>query len=239
MPRASETRNVCCSSCHKKLILNEGIKCPRCKTINALTSAFATELVADQWITTCLWKPDGSQASSIVIVKEIWFNISGRFSDIPAGETFPAFHVYNYLDPSVAYSSDSGCRTNPLDQPYTKLEDAINIAEHFAEEALKSGRWVNVADVKEREVKAPEPAPAWLIERIIGKNVRITHTNKRVSDMEGICKGIHRVPGQQHHFDLELEDGSRVGFVPQVVTATTIEGPLRAFAGGRRKIEII
>lgn len=149
MPRASETRNIRCTKCDKTLTLNEGIKCPRCKTINSFTNSFATELTADQWITCFLLRPDGHSASSICIRKEIRLNIGNRFPDIPKGQMqFAVFHVYNYLDPSKAHSRDSGCRVNPMDQPFTDLNKALALAEQFEAEALASGQWVKVGNLK-------------------------------------------------------------------------------------------
>lgn len=82
-----------------------------------------------------------------------------------------------------------------------------------------------------------------MLERLMnlfaGKNVRITHSNPRVSPSEGRCATVHQIPGDENHFDIELDDGSRHGFVPEVVTDTYTDGELRAFAGGRRKVEVI
>lgn len=78
-----------------------------------------------------------------------------------------------------------------------------------------------------------------LIDLFAGKPVRITHTNKRLKTVEGVCKTIHSVPGSSDSFNLELECGSRYGFVPELTVANSVDGPLRAFAGGRRKIELI
>ena len=57
--------------------------------------------------------------------------------------------------------------------------------------------------------------------------------------MKGICKTIHATPGQENHFDLELEDGHRFGFIPEVITSDSIDGELNALCGGRRKIQLI
>lgn len=79
----------------------------------------------------------------------------------------------------------------------------------------------------------------YLIALFAGKRVRITHTNPRVTTDEGTCKTIHTIPGSEDEFDLELEDGSRYGFVPEIITSDSVDGELRAFAGGRRKIQIV
>ena len=78
-----------------------------------------------------------------------------------------------------------------------------------------------------------------LINLFADKHVRITHTNKRVSTVEGVCKTVHPIPGDENHFDIELENGHRLGFVPEVVTANSTDGELWAFCGGRRKIEVV
>ena len=72
-----------------------------------------------------------------------------------------------------------------------------------------------------------------------GKRVRITHTNKRVGTTTGVCKAIHATPGSRKQFDLELENGHRFGFGPEVITPSSVDGELLAFAGGRRKIEVV
>ena len=78
-----------------------------------------------------------------------------------------------------------------------------------------------------------------LLNLFTGKAVRITHTNEHVKNVEGICKTVHANPETDDHFDIELEDGYRLEFIPEVITATSVEGELRAFAGGRRKIELV
>lgn len=78
-----------------------------------------------------------------------------------------------------------------------------------------------------------------LIEKFAGKRVRITHTNPRVKPVAGVCKTIRQIPGSEDHFDIELNSGSKYSFCPEVVTNTSVDGKLRAFVGGRRKIEII
>ena len=80
----------------------------------------------------------------------------------------------------------------------------------------------------------------YLVALFVGERVRITHTNERVRTVEGICIAVHAIPGEKKdHFDIELEGGHRLSFVPEVVTSVSVEGELRAFAGGRRKIEVI
>lgn len=109
---------------------------------------FATELRTDKWTTAFLWRPDGHQGSSICILKEVWFN-TGRFPEVPKDQgQCVVFHLYNYLDPSKAHSSDSGYRVNPLDQPFLRLEDALALAEQHEREALANGKWVRLEDIK-------------------------------------------------------------------------------------------
>ena len=79
-----------------------------------------------------------------------------------------------------------------------------------------------------------------LIEMFAGKNVRITNTNEQVETAVGVCKTVHKIPGAEaDHFDIELESGDRFGFVPEVVTDNSTDGELRAFARGRRKVEVV
>ena len=72
-----------------------------------------------------------------------------------------------------------------------------------------------------------------------GQMVRITHTNKRLTDVSGVCRRVWTVPGEKGSFEMELKDGHRVTFVPEAVTSDSVEGELHAAAGGRRKIQII
>jgi hypothetical protein len=72
-----------------------------------------------------------------------------------------------------------------------------------------------------------------------GRPVRVTHTNERLVTETGICKTIHVIPGSEDQFDMEMIDGRRYGFVPEKVTSDSVEGELRALAGGRRKIQIV
>lgn len=150
MPRASVTK-LRCSGCRRVLAKHDAIKCPRCKTINSMTKSFATELEADHWITSFLWRPDGHSVSSICIRKEVWLNIGNPSHSLEISKNqlqYPVFHVYNYLDPSKAHSPDSSCRVNPLDRPYLKLEEALAVAEQHEAEALASGQWIRVEDLK-------------------------------------------------------------------------------------------
>jgi len=149
MPGASKDRGeVRCSKCHRVLERDDIIKCPRCKTLNSRLHQFATEMKQDQLIVAFLWRPDGGMASSISIRKEIWSN-TGSFPGVPTDQIeFPVFHLYNHIDPSKAHGPDSGCRVNPLNKPYLKLEDAFVLAKRFEEEALASGKWVRVEDLK-------------------------------------------------------------------------------------------
>lgn len=77
-----------------------------------------------------------------------------------------------------------------------------------------------------------------LVDFFAGKRVCITHTNKRLETVEGTCKTVHVVPGDADHFNMELEDGRRFGFVPEVIASDSVDGELRAWAGGRRKIQL-
>jgi hypothetical protein len=108
---------------------------------------FPTELREDQMTVAFFLAPDGHQASSVVIRKEIWINIDGRGDGLGDGTRYPVFHVYNYLDPSKAASADSGCRVRPYKEPFLKFEDALAVAEQHAADALASGKWVPVEQV--------------------------------------------------------------------------------------------
>jgi hypothetical protein len=117
------------------------------ETLREQHKRFATELVAGS-MQDSLWKPDGNQASSVVIRKEIWLNINGKGDGLGDGMRYPVFHVYNYLDSSKAISPDAGCRVNPLNKPYRTLRGALRVAKkHFAV-ALASGEWVPVDQLR-------------------------------------------------------------------------------------------
>lgn len=109
---------------------------------------FQTELRRDQLFITFLWKPDGTRGSSIVIQKEVWLNISGKNPDVEPSTRYPVYHVYNYLDPSKAHSSMSGCRINPHEDPFLDLGKAIEVATQMRDEALASRKWVPVSQVR-------------------------------------------------------------------------------------------
>ncbi|MCC2630851.1 MAG: hypothetical protein K0S38_660 [Candidatus Paceibacter sp.] len=78
-----------------------------------------------------------------------------------------------------------------------------------------------------------------LKEMFVDRRVEISHSNDRLKTETGVCKNIHETPGEPGHYDLELTDGSRYGFSPVVVSADGVDGPLNAFAGGRRMIRAI
>jgi len=78
----------------------------------------------------------------------------------------------------------------------------------------------------------------WLIKLFAGKPVRITHTSKRVADVEGACKTVHK-SWWRNKYDIELEDGRRFVFVPRVFTDNWVEGDLPEAPGGRRKIQLL
>ncbi|KKR48425.1 MAG: hypothetical protein UT86_C0005G0009 [Candidatus Magasanikbacteria bacterium GW2011_GWC2_40_17] len=108
---------------------------------------FATELREDKLTVAFLWAPDGSHASSVSILKEVWVK-AGRKEYESDGDDprYLVFHVYNYLDPSKTIP-DSGCRVNPREKPFLNFEEALAVAEQHATEALASGRWVPVEAV--------------------------------------------------------------------------------------------
>lgn len=72
-----------------------------------------------------------------------------------------------------------------------------------------------------------------------GRSIRITSTNERARAFTGVCKMVRATPGEKNRFEVELENGQRFGFVPDTVTSDWAEGEMRAFAGGRLKIQLI
>lgn len=71
-----------------------------------------------------------------------------------------------------------------------------------------------------------------------GKPVRITNEgNSSLKDVEGICRDFHLT--ESGGVDIELEDGSRHGFLPEKASRQCIEGPLAPMTAGRLKIELI
>ncbi|MDD1779188.1 MAG: hypothetical protein LUQ65_13555 [Candidatus Helarchaeota archaeon] len=71
-----------------------------------------------------------------------------------------------------------------------------------------------------------------------GKRVLITHKMNFLLSRVGICKTVHERPDGSY-FYLELEEGVRYGFFPEVVTDNSVEGPLKSLCSGRRRIEVI
>ena len=142
-----------CTHCEKLLATCEGIKCPRCKQIHTPEERFAEELCPDQYLVTFLWTPDGSQASSITIRKEVWINMGHR-SGVPKDRLqYLVFFVYNGLDPSKACSSDAGCRVNK--EPILNFTEALQLAKSHEAEARKSGKWVEVEDIRRPTLQKP------------------------------------------------------------------------------------
>ncbi|MFH1656199.1 MAG: hypothetical protein ABH956_00290 [Candidatus Nealsonbacteria bacterium] len=78
-----------------------------------------------------------------------------------------------------------------------------------------------------------------LIDLFAGKFVRISHTGRHIKTFEGICRTIIATPKGMGPFDIQLEDGHRFGFIPEVVTVDSVEGDLPACNSGRRKIQLI
>lgn len=164
MPRASRNpKDLVCTNCHKLLATSEGIKCPRCKTIHSELDRFATELKPDDYTLALLWKPDGSQAASIVIRKEVWLNTGPRdFPGIPSDQLkFPVFHLYNYLDPSTAITPTSGCRVNDPNEPFVKFQDALTMGLALEKRALQSRQWVHAHEVAEPAATRPKEGQRW------------------------------------------------------------------------------
>lgn len=101
-----------------------------------------------------LWAPDGSNASSIIIRKEIWLNI-GAPEGVPKDcVQYPVFFVYNYFDPSKACAPDVGCRVNA--DPILDFHEASKLAKKHEAEALKSGKWVKVENIVEPTLQKPK-----------------------------------------------------------------------------------
>lgn len=156
MPKSIKkpSAEVRCSACEKLLATPEGIKCPRCKKVHTFEEHFAEELVPDQFIVSYLWTRDGSQASSILIRKEVWLNLDYRSTVPESPSHYPVFFVYNYMDPSRAFASDVGCRVNM--EPLLNFQSALTLAKEHEIAARNCGKWVEVADVVEPELQKPE-----------------------------------------------------------------------------------
>ena len=90
------------------------------------------------------WKPDGSQAAVVTIVREIWCNINGRGDGLGDGVKYPVFHLFGF-DTSRALSSGSGRRINPIKEPYFDYEQCLAAARSLVFEDQNDGLWVPVA----------------------------------------------------------------------------------------------
>lgn len=76
-----------------------------------------------------------------------------------------------------------------------------------------------------------------LIRTFANKQVKITHTgNVSLRDGSGTCKTFHTT---ESGVDIELEDKSRWGLIPDQLTNDSVEGNVDALIAGRRKIQII
>ncbi len=78
-----------------------------------------------------------------------------------------------------------------------------------------------------------------LVQMFKGKRVRITHIDNNQRATTGTCIAVHATPGEDDHFDIELEGTRRFGIIPQQITTTSAEGSMSAYIRGRRKIELI
>lgn len=89
------------------------------------------------------------------------------------------------------------------------------------------------------EVVYEKPMILQLIDLFAGKPIYIKHIDSNQKSSQGICKTVHAVPhGQREHFDIELRNGNRYGFVPDTVDAISAEGGMDSVKG-RRRFEII
>jgi hypothetical protein len=137
------------------------------------------------------------------------------------------------IDAKGKYSSDPGDRTDQIGWyvPAIPVEDAKAYWGYTSVPFFGCKWWEKLATLPDLFSQ--------LTELFTGKRVRITHTNERVEDAEGLCLAVHEVPGTPGHFDIELESRSRFGFVPEVIRKDSVDGKLHAFAGGHRRIEVI
>lgn len=118
---------------------------------SASQTIFANNLSPDTWFITHLWNQDGTISSSISIRKEIWCNVDNRFPQVGNALQFPVFFVSNYLDRSKACGPDRGSLVNA--EPYFDLNEALAVAKQHETEALASGKWCRVEDLKKNEVQ--------------------------------------------------------------------------------------
>lgn len=89
------------------------------------------------------------------------------------------------------------------------------------------------------EVVYEKPMVLRLIDLFAGKEICITHIDSDQKSSRGICKTAHAAPpGQREHFDIELENGSRYGFVPDLLDASSAEGGM-GWVRGRRRFELV
>jgi hypothetical protein len=113
---------------------------------SASQTIFANNLSFDTWFTTPLWNQDGTISSCISIRKEIWCNVGNQFPQVGNVLQFPVFFVFNYLDRSKACGPDRGCLVSS--EPYFDFNEALAIAKEHEAEALASGKWFRLEDLK-------------------------------------------------------------------------------------------
>lgn len=70
-----------------------------------------------------------------------------------------------------------------------------------------------------------------------GKKILITHGNEYAGrrSVRGICKAVH---DSGDHFEIELKNGDRYGFLAETVTADSVEGKLEDSPLKSRKIQV-
>lgn len=76
-----------------------------------------------------------------------------------------------------------------------------------------------------------------LSDLFVGKKVTVSSPGLSLEPETGVCVAIQETPGVEG-FDIQLQSGTKYGFIPEKISATGVEGNLGAFNAGRRIIEI-
>ncbi|MEK7641629.1 MAG: hypothetical protein AAB365_01390 [Patescibacteria group bacterium] len=110
---------------------------------------FATALKEESYATCHLWNRHGTQASSIVIRKEIWIRLEKK-----PGEDwkYPVFFVYNYFEYGMTVPN-CGCRVN--EKPFHTLAEALKVAQFHEWKVRRLTRWGCAKWVEAELVKRP------------------------------------------------------------------------------------
>lgn len=111
---------------------------------------FETAKSPGTYVVEMLWKPNGTLAMSVAIIKDIW-------TDLRKCQNYAAYFVYDYTAPSKV-----DCRVNH--RPWRRLSTALKHAKVRVAAALRSRKWLLLEELQKRrpqpldDMKTPKPS---------------------------------------------------------------------------------